>query len=104
MADVFVNPTLEDNFPTTNLEALACGTPVITYKTGGSPEAIDKTTGFVADYQNIEALADKVVEVCTQSPFLSSSCRQRALNLYNKNEVFKQYIQLYNQLLPCSAQ
>lgn len=40
MVDVFVNPTYSDNFPTTNLEALACGTPVITYRTGGSPEAI----------------------------------------------------------------
>lgn len=39
-ADVFLNPTYEDNFPTTNLEAIACGTPVITYDTGGSPEAI----------------------------------------------------------------
>ena len=38
--DVFLNPTYEDNFPTTNLEAIACGTPVITYDTGGSPEAI----------------------------------------------------------------
>lgn len=38
-ADVFVNPTLEDNYPTTNLEAIACGTPVITYDTGGSPES-----------------------------------------------------------------
>ena len=38
-ADVFVNPTLEDNYPTTNLEAIACGTPVITYNTGGSPES-----------------------------------------------------------------
>lgn len=37
MADVFVNATLEDNFPTTNLEALSCGTPVITFETGGSP-------------------------------------------------------------------
>ncbi len=39
MADVFVNPTYEDNYPTTNLEAIACGTPVITYRTGGSPES-----------------------------------------------------------------
>lgn len=39
-ADVFVNLTLEDTFPTTNLEALACGTPVITFNTGGSPECI----------------------------------------------------------------
>lgn len=38
-ADVFFNPTYEDNYPTTNLEAIACGTPVITYKTGGSPES-----------------------------------------------------------------
>ena len=40
-ADVFVNPTLEDNYPTVNLEAQACGTPVITYNTGGSPESVD---------------------------------------------------------------
>lgn len=38
-ADVFVNPTLEDNYPTTNLEAIACGTPVVTFDTGGSPES-----------------------------------------------------------------
>ena len=46
-ADVFFNPTYEDNFPTTNLESIACGTPVITYNTGGSPEAISKNTGVV---------------------------------------------------------
>lgn len=40
-ADVYFNPTYEDNFPTTNLEATACGTPVITYDTGGSPESVD---------------------------------------------------------------
>ena len=38
-ADIFVNPTLEDNYPTVNLEAIACGTPVITFDTGGSPES-----------------------------------------------------------------
>ena len=42
IADVFLNPTYEDNFPTTNLEALACGTPVVTYDTGGSPEVIEE--------------------------------------------------------------
>lgn len=39
VADIFVNPTLEDNYPTTNLEAIACGTPVITFNTGGSLES-----------------------------------------------------------------
>lgn len=39
-ADVFVNPTYEDNYPTVNLEAQACGTPVITYDTGGCKETV----------------------------------------------------------------
>lgn len=99
MADVFVNPTLEDNFPTTNLEALACGTPVITYATGGSPEAIDDKTGFVVEYQNVDMLAEKVIEICERFPFSALDCRDRALRLYNKRDVFKQYIQLYKSLL-----
>ena len=39
-ADVFFNPTKEDNYPTVNLESEACGTPVITYDTGGCAETI----------------------------------------------------------------
>lgn len=98
-ADVFVNPTLEDNFPTTNLEALACGTPVVTYNTGGSPEAIDEKTGFVVRYQDVDTLADKIKIICDETPFTFANCRQRALNLYNKSIVFKDYLNLYNSIL-----
>ena len=42
MADVFVNPTYEDNYPTVNLEAQACGTPIITYDVGGCRETLEK--------------------------------------------------------------
>ncbi len=38
-ADYFLNLTYEDNYPTVNLEAQACGTPVISYRTGGSTES-----------------------------------------------------------------
>lgn len=48
-ADVFFNPTHEDNFPTVNLEAEACGTPVITYDTGGSGEAIHLASSVAVD-------------------------------------------------------
>ena len=41
LADYFIDPTYEDNYPTTNLEAISCGTPVITYDTGGSPESAE---------------------------------------------------------------
>lgn len=59
-ADVFVNPTLEDNFPNTNLESIACGTPVITFKTGGSIESIDDKTGAVVEKGNINELIRKI--------------------------------------------
>ena len=62
-ADLFVNPTLEDNFPTVNLEALACGTPVITYQTGGSPESITESTGKVVPYKDYKALKNAVIEM-----------------------------------------
>lgn len=41
-SDLYVNPTHEDNYPTTNLEAQACGTFVITYDVGGAKETLNK--------------------------------------------------------------
>ena len=63
MADVYINPTHKDNFPTTNIEALACGTPVITYNTGGSPEAIDNTTGKLVKKGNVKGLCNAIQEL-----------------------------------------
>ena len=63
LAYVFVNPTTQDNFPTTNLEALACGTPVITYDTGGSPEAVDQFTGFVVEKGNVIKIVEKIYSI-----------------------------------------
>lgn len=62
MADVFVNPTYEDNYPTTNLESIACGTPVITYNTGGSPESA-AYYGKVVEKGDIEALAKEIINM-----------------------------------------
>lgn len=46
-ADAFFNPTVEDNFPTVNLEAEACGTPVVTYNTGGCAETLRRGDSHV---------------------------------------------------------
>ncbi|PQG23593.1 glycosyl transferase, partial [Enterococcus faecium] len=59
-ADIFINPTLQDNFPTTNLEALACGTPVITFDTGGSPESIDPYSGIICKEKSVQGLNDAI--------------------------------------------
>ena len=99
-ADLFVNPTWEDTFPTTNLEALACGTPVATYRTGGSVESVSEDTGFVVDKGDIEALSD-VINILKQKgkTFYSENCRNRAISLYNKNDRFIEYINLFDKIL-----
>ena len=100
LADVFANPTYVDNFPTTNIEALACGTPVITYNTGGSPEAIDEKTGIVIPKGDKEALKNAIVEVVTnKDKYTSDACSQRAVAHFNKDDRFDDYIKLFNQVL-----
>jgi len=95
-ADVFVNPTLEDNFPTTNIEALACGTPVITFDTGGSPEIVNKNCGFIIERGNIEELLKKIREIKNKGKFAySSNIINCVENLYNKRNRFIEYLELY---------
>ena len=97
-SNVFVNTTYADNFPTVNIEALACGTPVITYNTGGSPEAVDKKTGFVVPKGDVFELERTIKKICL-NPFKIEDCRERAELLYDKNIAFLKYIDLYKSLL-----
>lgn len=99
-ADLFINPTYVDNFPTTNIESLACGTPVITYKTGGSPEAIDDFTGFVTERADVGKMAEKIELILKNGKKLYvDACRQRAEQLFNKEDRYKDYINLYSRLI-----
>lgn len=98
MADAFVNLTYLDTFPTVNLEALACGTPVLTYNTGGSPEAVDDKTGIVVEQGNIQAVVDAIYSLKNE-PLSVQMCRQRAEELFDKDKCFEKYIDLYNSLL-----
>lgn len=97
-ADVFINPTYADNFPTVNLEALACGTPVITYRTGGSPEAIDEKTGVVVEQGDLNGLA-VAIQKMKENPLSSADCRKRAEDYFEKDKCFEKYIELYNSLI-----
>ena len=95
-ASVYVNPTLEDNFPTTNLEALACGTPVITFATGGSVESVDESCGRVVPKRDVEGLCKAVEELCEKCETMRAACRERALS-YNKYVRFGEYLALYEE-------
>ena len=100
MADVFVNPTYCDTFPTVNLEALACGTPIVTYRTGGSPEIVTNETGIVVEKGNFVQLISAIEEVRENGKeFYSVACRKHAVELYNKDRCYQGYINLYVELL-----
>lgn len=101
-ADLFVNPTLEDNFPTVNLEALACGTPVVTYDTGGSPESLTEQCGKVVPYKDYLALKDAICEMKSAKPVMKHSCRERAL-LYGRENAYRSYIDLYRKCMKKSG-
>ena len=100
VADVFVNPTYEDTYPTTNLEAISCGTPVVTYKTGGSPESVTSETGRVVDKGDIAGLAKAIESLCAEDrEVLRNRCREYAVAHFDKQECFKKYIDLYAEII-----
>ena len=100
LSDVFVNPTYEDNFPTTNIESLACGTPIVTYNTGGSPEAIDEGTGYVVEKGATASLVTAIVKVLANGKcFYTDKCRKRAEQYFDMNDRYQEYINLYNHIL-----
>jgi glycosyltransferase involved in cell wall biosynthesis len=61
-ADVFLNLTYEDTYPTVNLESQACGTPCITYRTGGSPESVPEEN--VVAQGDLKRVIERIYELC----------------------------------------
>ena len=80
------------------MESLACGTPIITYRTGGSPEIIDENTGCVVEQGDIDGLV-RAIRNLQEKPLSSDACRKRAVELFDKEERFMDYIRLYDELL-----
>lgn len=87
-ADVFVNMTYQDNYPTVNLEAISCASPVISYQTGGSCEAFDAFSGIGVPQGNIQAVADAISQALTLS-------KQQILHRANEFKDFGNYQHLY---------
>ena len=116
-ADIFINPTLEDNFPTTNIESLACGTPVITFDTGGSVESVlneeniirtrnlkETQVGIVVPKGDINNLMTAIRKICRQEKSVYQlNCRRKAEKCYNKNIQYQLYLDLYRKLI-CSKE
>ncbi len=96
-ADYFINPTLEDNFPTVNLEALSCGTPVITYDTGGCGEMLKENCGFIVQRGNYEELLNIIKRLPEKSYAVAQACINCS-RLYNQDNMCMEYISLFKNI------
>lgn len=90
-ADAFLNPTYADTFPTVNMEAIACGTPVVSYNVGGSSESILDSCGFVVEKGNYELLLKKGLEVAEKVTIRDEECK-----CYDKHVTYSKYLELYS--------
>ena len=99
-ATAFVNPTWQDNYPTVNLESISCGTPVITYRTGGSVEAVTEgVTGYVVEQGDVAAIMQRVREIEQRGKdAYTAPCRDFALAHFRKEDRYRDYLLLYDQL------
>lgn len=99
-ATAFVNPTYQDNYPTVNLEAIACGTPVVTYRTGGSVESVTPATGRIVEQGDVAGLLAAVREIASlgRDAFVGP-CREFALANFRKEDRYDDYLRLYDELL-----
>lgn len=96
--DVFLNLTFVDTLPTVNMEAASCGTPVITYDSGGSGELVQEgVTGYIIEKQNIKELLDAISKV-KKGLIDRENCRIWAANKFDRNKNYQQYLNLYNKI------
>ncbi len=101
-SDIFVLPSLQDNLPNTVMESMACGTPVVGFRTGGVPEMIKhKHSGFLAEGKNALSLATGIYETLFLLDIekMSKNARKKVLSDYAGNVVAKQYVEVYQKLL-----
>lgn len=100
-ADVFLAPSLEDNLPNTVMESLACGTPVVAFRTGGIPDMVQhKQNGYLAEYRSSADLARGIAWVYSANQeVLSANSRKTIEDHFSEHIIACQHIELYKSLL-----
>lgn len=99
VANVFVNLTYEDTYPTVNLEALSCGTPIITYKTGGSPESLlSDNFGEVVPQGSIHSVKEAIFKWCNVKKDERICLSRQAVHFFDQSIRFANYLELYKSI------
>lgn len=96
-ADVFAMPTREENYPTVNMEAIACGTPVVTFDTGGCAETVDTSTGIIVSVNEIDKLIE-AIDVISQEQINPEVYKKKVRN-YSQDLKYMEYLERYSHVI-----
>lgn len=99
-SNLFLNPTRADNYPTVNMEAIACGTPVVSFRTGGSPEIISDDTGIIVERNDVNGIVENIKKIYKERTFNRTRCFERA-KAFDKNIRIAEYLNLYSRIVAC---
>ena len=98
-ADVLLSLSYEETFGLTPVEAMSCGTPAIVYNNTAQPEHITPETGFVVENGDLDTLVTRIKTLCENGKAnYSEACRERAVNVYNKDNCYNMYITIFDKL------
>lgn len=95
LADVYVCTSLADTFPTTCLNALGCGTPIIGFKTGGVPDMAPEPFGKYVEPKDVDSLAAECLKVKTKDETTIKETREYAIGAYSEEVVYNKFLNLY---------
>lgn len=99
-ADVVLSLSYGESMGLTPIEGMACGTPAIVYNNTAQPELVTPSTGIVVNQGNIIELCQAISTIQNNGKqFYSDACRKRAEICYNKEVRYKEYYELYNELI-----
>ena len=100
IADVYANATYLETLSMTNIEAQACGTPVVTFRSGGAPETVAESTGIVVEQGNESAMHEAILQLIREGKNkYSEACVRRASDLFDMHDRYNDYFALYQNLL-----
>ncbi|MBO5014256.1 MAG: glycosyltransferase [Bacteroidaceae bacterium] len=98
-ADVFANVSHEDSFSLINIEAQACGTPIVTFACTGLTDTIDNQCGYSVSPNDVNEMYDKIQMIRSELEIYSSKCRDYVLKYHDKNNIYDSYIKLYEEMV-----
>lgn len=97
LADVFVQPSLEESFGKVCAESLACGTPVVCFDSTANPELVDEGCGAVVPKTDTNKMCAEIERILNNDK-PTYSCRNSAINKFEKNKNLEEYYKLLKEI------